>query len=154
MKRYLIQLTAIWLMLALVWATDAAAQNLELIGQATVSVRRGDLNGRQSPDVHSPKVAWFQDGEIISIYEVQGDWALTVGGEYGTCWVCIDYLMTEDAGTYTITANGRVRLRNTPDGDTIGWLKPGQVVEVLSIFGDWARTENGWVMAEYLEANE
>ena len=154
MKRHLTLIIAAWLMLSMAWAADSIAQELQPIGQATVSVRHGDLNGRQSPDVHSPKVAWFQDGEIISIYEIQCEWALTEGGEYGTCWVHINYLLTEEQGQYTVTANGRVRLRITPDGDAIGWLKPGQTIEVLAIFSEWARTENGWVMAEYLEANE
>ena len=152
MKRWLILLTAVWLMLALAWAADA--QERQTIGQATVTVRNGDLNGRQSPDIHSPKIAWFPDGETISIYEVNGDWALTDGSEYGTCWVNINYLLTEDAGAYTVTANGRLRVRSTPDGTTIGWLKPGQTVDVLSIFGGWARTDNGWVMAEFLQANK
>ena len=79
---------------------------------------------------------------------------LTEGGEYGTCWVHINYLMTEDAGSYTVVANGRLRVRDTPYGDTIGWLKPGQTIEVLAIFGSWARMENGWVMTEYLEVKE
>ncbi len=150
-KRYAALLAAVWLMLVLAWAADATEQP---IAQATVTVRHGDLNGRQSPDVHSPKVAWFPDGDVIDIYEIWGEWALTKGGETGTCWVCIDYLATEDAGTYTVNSNGRLRIRNTPDGNTVGWLKPGQTVEVLSIFGDWARTENGWVMAEYLKVQE
>ncbi|HPJ03347.1 MAG TPA: hypothetical protein PKU80_10950 [Candidatus Limiplasma sp.] len=154
MKQYLTLIIAAWLMLSLAWAADATAQDMQLIGTATVNVRRGDLNGRKYPDVHSPKVAWFQDGEMISIYEIQCEWVLTEGGEYGTCWVNISYLMTDEAGLYTVTANGRVRLRSTPDGDAIGWLKPGQTVEVLSIFGEWARMEKGWVMAEYLEANK
>lgn len=144
MKRYIAIIAAVWLMLALAWAADAATQ-------ATVTVSHGDLNGRRDPDIHSPKVAWYQDGEVIAIYDIDGQWALTDGSEAGTCWVCIDYLVTEDAGTYIVTANGRLRVRSTPDGDTVGWLRPMQAVEVLSIFGDWARTEAGWVMAEYLE---
>lgn len=138
-------------MLALAWAADATAQDPQPIGQATVSVRRGDLNGRERPDIHSPKVARFPDGETISIYEIRGDWALTDGGETGTCWVHADYLTTEDAGSYTVISNGRLRVRSTPDGDTVGWLQPGQSVDMLAIFGGWARTESGWVMAEYLE---
>ena len=152
MKRWIVLITSVWLMLGLAWAADA--QELQPIGQATVTVNRGDLNGRKSPDLRSAKVAWFQDGAVINIYELDGEWAMTEGGEYGTCWANINYLITEDAGTYAVTANGRLRVRSTPDGDTVGWLKPGQTVEVLSIFGAWARTENGWVMAEYLERGE
>ena len=153
MKCFLVLLAAVWLMLGLALLHTATAAE-QPIGQATVSVTRGDLNGRQSPDVHSAKVAWYQDGETISIYEVSGEWALTDGSEAGTCWVSIHYLTTEDAGAYTVTSNGRLRVRNTPDGDTIGWLKPGQTIDVLAIFGGWARTESGWVMAEYLERRD
>jgi hypothetical protein len=104
MKRYLALLAAVWLMLALAWAADASMQPF---AQATVAVRHGDLNGRQSPDVHSAKVAWYQNGDVIAIYEIDGAWALTDGGETGTCWVCIDYLTNDDAGAYTVAGNGR-----------------------------------------------
>ena len=68
MKRWLILLIAVWLMIALAWAADATAQELQPIGQATVSVIRGDLNGRLGPDIHSQIMAWFQDGDVIDIY--------------------------------------------------------------------------------------
>ena len=151
MKKTIALIAVVWLMLGMAWAHDAAAEELRPIGQATVNVRRGDLNGRQRPEVHSAIVAWYQNGEDISIYEIDGEWALTAGSEYGTCWVNINYLATEEAGSYTVNANGRLRVRETPGGNTVGWFKPGQTVEVLSIFGTWARTETGWVMSEYLE---
>ena len=151
-KRYAVLLAAVWLMLTLAWVADASEP--QPIAQATVTVTRGDLNGRQRPDIRSPKVAWYKDGEIISIYEISGEWALTDGSEYGTCWVNINYLTTDNAGTYVVNSNGRLRIRNTPNGDTIGWLKPGQTINVLAIFGGWARTDNGWVMAEFLQANK
>ncbi len=154
MKRFLFLLAAVWIVLALAWADDATAEEPRPIGRATVSVRHGDLNGRQSPDVHSQKVAWFQNGDVIDVYEIDGEWALTDGGEYGTCWVNIGFLTTEDAGTYTVTANGRVRVRKTPDGDAVGWLRPGQQVDVLCVVGGWARTGKGWVMAEYMERRD
>lgn len=147
MRRYIAILAAVWLMLGLAWAADA-------VTQATVTVTHDDLNGHPRPDVHSPNTAWFPDGEVIAIYEIDGNWALTDGSEAGTCWVCIDYLTTEDAGEYTVTGNGRVRIRDTPDGSTAGWLKLGQVVDVYGVFDGWARVDGGWVMIEYLERIE
>ena len=150
MKRFLAVLTVVWLMLGIAWAHDAAADTTMYVHVSDDS----HLNGRHSPTRDSAIEMRLHAGDAVTVCGIDGGWAKIKGGEAGTCWVSIHYLVTADAGDYTVTSNGRLRVRSTPDGSTIGWLKPGQRVDVLAIFGGWARTDIGWMMAEYLERRD
>ena len=76
-------------------------------------------------------------------------------------WVTLSLLSLEPPSNTngTIVGDGRVRLRNDPDGDFLKWVQPGDAVSVLAIVNYhencWRRVrhgdDRGWVMAEYLE---
>jgi len=112
------------------------------------------LNGRSAPDTHSSVEARFQAGDTVDVYEVNGNWAKVAGGESGTVWCTAAYLSdtAPDAQpeTRTVQADGRVRVRETPDGSTVRWLKNGDTVKVQFTIGGWACIGDGYVLETYL----
>ena len=151
MKRYLVILTAIWLMLALAWVADAETMY--------VHVRDGTyLNGRRDPNMQSPILMTMGRGDDVEVTSVNNGWAEILGGEAGSCWCCVDYLADyspdESAALYTVVSNGRVRVRQSPDGKAVGYARNGDTVTVRFILDGWAYIGEGYVMAEYLERRE
>lgn len=123
-----------------------------------VAVSAGSwLNGRYEPDTHSSVEARFQSGDTVDVYEVSGDWARVAGGESGTVWCDIRYLSATAPGgqpeTCTVQADGRVRVRETPDGALVRWLNDGDTVTVQCHIDGWAYIGDGYVQDRYLEVN-
>ncbi len=151
MKRYLALFAAVWLMLALAWAAEAAADTTMY-----VHVRDGTyLNGRHDATKNSATEMRLYRGDAVEVVKLDGGWAEIIGGEAGTCWCCVDYLAEyppdQDASLYTVVANGRVRVRQSPDGKTERYLQDGDIVEVRFVVDGWAcLVDGGYVMAEYL----
>ena len=116
------------------------------------------LNGRAKPDTGSDVEARFTIGTEVDVYEVSGQWAKVAGGETGYVWCSVDYLTSvpPDSArqTYTVRANGRVRVRDTPDGDLVRWLADGDTVPVTCWFNGWAYIGDGYIQQKYLEASE
>lgn len=126
--------------------------------QMYVAVSAGSwLNGRYAPDQHSSVEARFQSGDTVDVYEVSGDWARVAGGESGTVWCDIRYLSATAPGgqpeTCTVQADGRVRVRETPDGALVRWLNDGDTVTVQCHIDGWAYIGDGYVQDQYLEVN-
>ncbi|HNX63408.1 MAG TPA: SH3 domain-containing protein [Candidatus Limiplasma sp.] len=117
------------------------------------------LNGRTSPDTASDVEARFQCGDEVAVYEVSGQWAKVAGGESGYVWCSVAYLSStppdSDPQTCTVRSNGRVRVRDNPDGELVRWLEDGDTVQVQSWFMGWAYIGDGYVDKQYLqEASE
>ena len=116
------------------------------------------LNGRTNPDTTSDVEARFQCGDEVAVYEVSGQWAKVAGGESGYVWCSVDYLSSappeSDPLTYTVRSNGRVRVRETPDGDLVRWLEDGETVQVQCWFDGWAYIGDGYIQKKYLEVSE
>ena len=61
---------------------------------------------------------------------------------------------------YQVEANGRVRMRKSPNGDAVGFIQPGEIVRVkawryASNGSKWARCTGGkYIAAEYLTLAE
>ena len=114
------------------------------------------LNGRAKPDTDSGVEARFTLGTEVDVYEVSGQWARVAGGETGYVWCSVDYLSSSppdsDPQTYIVSSNGRVRLRETPDGNLVCWLEDGDTVQVQCWFEGWAYIGDGYVEGKYLEA--
>lgn len=112
------------------------------------------LNGRREPDTHSSVEARFRTGDEVDVYEVDGNWAKVAGGESGYVWCQTDYLTGDQPGsapeTRTVQADGRVRVRETPDGSTVRWLRSGDTVQVQFTIGGWACIGDGYVLETYL----
>lgn len=113
------------------------------------------LNVRFSPsgDIEG----YYERGDAVEVLSVQGGWAaVDFGGN--TFYCSADYLSSrpvDEPAACTVSASGRVRLRDSPGGSLVRWLEPGDSVAVLSWRTEngveWARTDAGYVMAAYLE---
>lgn len=73
--------------------------------------------------------------------------------EYGHGFCSIEYLTCKPGGdgVWCNVSGGRVRIRSTMGGNTVGWLKPGMSVVVISWAKDqngseWAYTKQGWIL--------
>ena len=58
-------------------------------------------------------------------------------------YVSVRYFEIPESRDYTVTANGRVRLRKTPGGEAAGFVRPGETVRVRA----WRRAEDGSLWA-------
>ena len=116
------------------------------------------LNARSAPG-HGTVEAHLERGWEVEVVSVDNGWAKIIGvGECYTCYVAAEFLSDEppcDPVACIVTAPGRVRVRESPNGRTAQWLKPGDTVMVnnwLTVDNvRWARINNGYVMAEYLK---
>ena len=58
-------------------------------------------------------------------------------------YASVRYFEIEESRDYTVSANGRVRVRKTPVGDASGFIKPGETVRVRA----WRRAADGSLWA-------
>ena len=71
-------------------------------------------------------------------------------------YVSVKYFEISVGRSYSVDANGRVRLRKSPGGSASGFIKPGEHVHVMSwrYAGDgskWAKCAGGqYIAAQYL----
>ena len=111
------------------------------------------LNGRAKPDTDSGVEARFTLGTEVDVYEVSGQWARVAGGETGYVWCSVDYLSStppdSDPETCVVYSNGRVRVRETPDGNLVCWLEDGDTVQVQCWFEGWAYIGDGYVLGKW-----
>ncbi|MEA4927549.1 MAG: hypothetical protein VB104_02605 [Candidatus Limiplasma sp.] len=111
------------------------------------------LNGRAKPERDSDVEARFTIGTEVDVYEVSGQWAKVAGGETGYVWCSVDYLSSNppdsDPQTYAVRSNGRVRVRDTPDGELVRWLEDGDTVQVQTWFDGWAYIGDGYVLGQW-----
>ncbi len=113
------------------------------------------LNGRYEPDAGSSVEARFQRGDQVDVYEVQNGWARVAGGECQYVWCSAEYLSSTPPGTKaetcTVVSDGRVRVRKTPGGELVRWVKSGSTVTVQYRIDGWAYIGDGYLMEKYLE---
>lgn len=61
----------------------------------------------------------------------------------------VDYMEVKSMLAY---ANiDRLRIRDSPNGATVGWLDSGDPVTVIDVFEEWVHTDKGYVMKKYLD---
>lgn len=115
------------------------------------------LNVRDAPG-NGDVYLRLERGEAVTLLENKNGWAyVAVGSEYG--WACMDYLSAEPPTDGPVQAriagNGRVALRDKPDGERVKWMQPDDTVTVYGYLDGtdarWARVDGGYVMAEYVE---
>ena len=157
MKRFLILVAVAWIMVVMAWASKALAAADTTV--MYVHVREGTmLNGRREPSVDSPIVMRMERGFAVDVLSVKNGWARIIGSESGTCWCSVDYLASyhpDGKPVYgTVVSNGRVRIRQSPDGETVGYVRNGDQVEVRFRIDGWAYIGSGYVMTEFLEKRE
>lgn len=146
MKRYQM-LIVVCILLTFMCVANAETMYVH-VGEGTF------LNGRHDPKIGSAVEMRLHRGDEVTVLSIDGSWAQIEGGEAGTAWCFVEYLASyppdTDAPLYTVVSNGRVRVRQSPDGKTVGYVYDGNRVEVRFVMDGWAYIGNGYVMAEYL----
>jgi len=143
-------------LLCLLCAVPASAERLTCI------VADGQyVNVRNRPS--SSAATW---GVLHTDDEIETDPAEIQNGFFKTtfkdreAYVSVKFFEIEDSGAYTVTANGRVRMRKSPGGSADGFIRPGERVRVMAwrYAADgslWARCAGGcYISAQYLTPTE
>lgn len=126
-----------------------------------VNVDKGSaLNVRLEPVMGAEIAVRMERGETVEAYEIADGWALVkYAGEYPYGYVYAAYLCDkppgEDAIPMTVRSEGRVRIRDAPEGKTTGrYAHNGDVVSVSATCADWAKIKSGWVQLRYLTEDQ
>lgn len=123
------------------------------IAEGDLYVTATKLNGRAKPTRKSSVEARFERGDAVTpTGQIHGEWIEVYGGETGTVWCHMDYLSElANLCVYQNTSGGRVKIRKTPNGKHVNWLKNNAVVKIINVIGDWGQIEDvGWVCMQYL----
>jgi uncharacterized protein YgiM (DUF1202 family) len=153
------------LLLALVFAVVliATATAEEAPSTKYVLVDTGSwLNIRERPEAHATVVIRMERGEALQVYAISADgWAeVARAGDSGYCRV--EFLcdaLPDTPAPYTAAAD-KLRVRALPNAkaDTVQKLRKGKQVEVLAFLTcedtRWARVHGGFIMADYLSAED
>lgn len=117
---------------------------------------KSGLNCRWEPNRKAKVETILAYGDSVEVLAIDDGWANVWAGD--SLWCCLDYLSltppTDEPQQGVIDADGRVALRETPDGKRVGWLKPGAEVEILGTLDGWVRTAKGYIAAEYVAPSE
>ena len=96
----------------------------------------------------------YADGWVLATREQLMDGTeISLSVEPGRGYIRADLLTLADpdypVGRYANATGGRVRIRKTPDGETVAWLKAGGTVDVLRWVAmegaPWAVTGKGYI---------
>lgn len=102
------------------------------------------VNVRKQPSSKAATWGVMRTGETIEAdpSEIRSGFFKTTFMEH-EAYVSVKYFEIEDAGDYTVAANGRVRVRKSPGGDACGFIQPGETVRVRA----WRRAADGSLWA-------
>lgn len=128
--------------------TDAFAEDI-----LYVCVHRGSyLNGRAEPDRHAEVTMKLYSGDTVEVVGRHGEWVEIRGGESGTSFVDGRYVSeTINSFTATNVSGGRVRVRSSIEGRSVGYVKAGQTVTVERTMSGWGYIGSGWIKLDYFE---
>ena len=115
------------------------------------------LNVRKQPSSTAATWGVMRAGETIEAEpaEIRNGFFKTTFMEH-EAYVSVNYFEIAVNADYTVSANGRVRVRKTPGGKTSGFIQPGETVRVrawrYAADGSlWARCPGPkYIAAEYL----
>jgi len=120
------------------------------------------VNVRRTPSKHSMEVGYLDAGDWFMTDGTSADgWIRCYGiGEYGEGWVYCGYVVTEEPEAvfeqYVCCAPKRVAIRrwmNGPKVDGSAWLTNGSNVQVFYMADEWACTNRGYILREWLEVD-
>jgi len=124
----------------------------------TVTISSGVLNIREKPSMDSLDLGDLRSGDVVTATDYQNGWLLVnVSVETAQGWVAAEYLTDrpDGSGEYVNASGGRVRVRSTPDGEPVRWLKKdakATVTRWLTVDGTaWAYVGDGYVRGDCLE---
>lgn len=129
---------------SLIISTSASAE--------TLYVTATKLNGRAKPTKNSTVEMRLERGDAVEPLRFQNGWVEVVGGEFGTAWLSMDYLSEiKEPKKFQNISGGRVKVRKSPEGKHVDWIKTGKVVTVERIISGWGYTSRGWIDLQYFE---
>ena len=126
--------------------------------QLTCIVHGQYVNVRNQASARAATWGVLHTGEVI-----EADPAEIRNGFFKTsyknhdAYVSVRFFEIPVGADYTVSANGRVRMRQSPGGSACGFIQPGKRVHVLAWRydgdgGKWARCTGGsYISAQYLE---
>jgi len=122
----------------------AAAEQLVCI------VREGQyVNVRNQASSRASALGMLHTGDVIDVNpaDIQNGFFKT-SYKSRDAYVSVKFFETAVGADYTVTANGRVRMRKSPAGSTSGFIQPGKRVHVIAWrYGEdgskWARCTGG-----------
>lgn len=112
------------------------------------------VNVRKQPRSDASSWGKLHNGDTIEPESVTGGWIeFSFSGK--KAYVSVKFFEEDGGGLYTVSANGRVRVRNAPNGERVDWAEPGETVSVEGWrYGTdgalWARCGSWYIAAEYL----
>ena len=133
----------------------ASNRYIDIIGDAyTKYIVTGDINLRKEANWSSEKVAVIKKGETLNVISINGDWA-KVNYNNSTYYAPANYLTKQANGTvenvppnntntntvkYEVVEQD-INIRKEPNwsSDKVGVVKRGEILNVISIDGDWAK---------------
>ena len=144
-----------WMMLvaALMFTSACAESSCYVTGIPTDEY----LRVRESASIHSAEIGKLWHGDAVTIESYANGWAQVAGvsNETGSGYVMVGYLTDAHVDPLECKTTASVRMRDLPDGEPIKKLRKGATVTVLGVLTidgvEWAQTENGWIMNEFLE---
>ena len=121
------------------------------------------LNIRKEASSSSDKVGEYKKGDEVTILETKGNWGRTDKG-----WISLNYVSfasgtttvpeappatTYKPGTYTVTATSlNIRKDHNSTSADLGSYVKGDKVEITEVWGNWGKTDKGWVSMSYLKS--
>jgi uncharacterized protein YgiM (DUF1202 family) len=131
------------------WYVVANAENDILY----VCVDEGSfLNGRSGPSKKADVTMRLYSGDKVEVVDIVDGWVEIIGGESGTSFVDSHYVSeTKEPYKMINTSGGRVRVRDSIDGNAVGYVKAKGVVTIERTILGWGYTGHGWVMLSYFD---
>ena len=152
----------------------ASNRYIEIIGDVYTEYEvTGDINIRKEPSWSGEKVAVAKKGDILNVISIDGDWA-KISYNSSIYYVPANYLkLNETNGSvedkppqdsnistikYKVTEDINIRKEPSWSGEKVAIAKKGDILNVISIDGDWAKISYNssiyYVPANYLKLNE
>lgn len=123
-----------------------------------------ELNVRLKPSVKGRKIGGYGAGDLVMVDKIRRGWARDADAnmrfDAWDGWMAAAYLVDSPVDVYaegigaTVTAKGRVKIRATPGGSRVGWLRDGDAVTVFAVSDVWTVTGKGYVKTDCLVFNE
>ena len=116
------------------------------------------LNVRKRPRKDASAWDMLRGGSELYVTELNGAWAtVDYGGETG--YAQLRFLEIPAGVDCVVVSDGRVRIRDSPNGTVLDFAKVGEILTVQAWQYDkdgvlWARLSSGYVMAAFLERVE